>query len=410
MIVELIKRPFSRPLLFWMAGIVIQRCFHPGYLSFLLLVPPILLLLFSVFVKKRDEYAVGRVSARGWGVSFPFLLILIAVQTTELREMSGRAGASGQSKVEVWALRARERMVAPIGSLRLPEGYKSVLSTITVGERRGMPGEVRRRFSAAGIAHILSVSGFHVAIVCSFASILFSPLKRFRGGKLVKLMFTIFVVWAFAAVSGLAPPSIRAAIMLSFYLVGQYLERSSDQYNTLFASAFCMLVYNPFYLFDVGFQLSYISVASIIYFYPRLRRMVNVFNPLLAMPWKMACMSVAAQIGTSFICFYYFGQFSTVFLFANLPVGIIATVLIPTAIVWMLLPEGFVFYGAVQWVVESLCRMMMWVVEAFSSVPGASVNVRFNFVTMLLSYFILILLCRVLHIIRRARKRKISGK
>jgi competence protein ComEC len=347
-------------------------------------------------------------SEHGWGIVFPILLILLSVHTAEVHETAARNRPPSSSVIDEWAQQARNGLTAPLAKLNLPEEYKSVLSTITTGDKKKMPREVKRSFSAAGLAHILSVSGFHVAIICSFASILLSPLKRFKAGRLAKLLLTIITVWVFAAITGLAPPSVRAAIMLSFYLVGQYVNHSMDKYNTLFASAFCMLVYNPGYLFDVGFQLSYISVASILYFYPILRSMIRVINPLVAAPWEMICVSVAAQIGTSAICFYYFGQFSTVFLFANLPVGFLATILIPATIIWMILPEGFIIYDALQWMVEMLCRTIMWIVETFGNMPGATINIRFNLAAMLISYIFIALASAAIHIIRKAHARKVS--
>lgn len=102
--------------------------------------------------------------------------------------------------------------------------------------------------------------------------------------------------------------------MLSLYLTGRALRRVTDGYNTLAAAAFCMLAYNPYYLFDVGFQLSYLAVFFILFLVPRFKEWIVVRNPLLAMPWEWITVSIAAQIGTALLCFYYFGQFSDSFL------------------------------------------------------------------------------------------------
>ena len=86
-------------------------------------------------------------------------------------------------------------------------------------------------------------------------------------------------------ITGLAASAVRAGLMLTLYLTGRVLRRMTDGYNTLAAAAFCMLVFNPLYLFDIGFQLSYLAVLSILYLQPRLQNLIVVRNPVIAIPW-----------------------------------------------------------------------------------------------------------------------------
>ena len=160
--------------------------------------------------------------------------------------------------------------------------------------------------------------------------------------------------------------------MLTMYLTGGVLDRRAERYNILAASAFCMLVYEPLYLFDIGFQLSYLAVLSILYFQPRLQALIKVHNPFLRTPWGWVTVTLSAQAGTTFLCLYYFGQFSTVFLLTNLPLTFLATLLIPASLVYVFLPE---------WI---------WVVDAFSQVPGAVFSFRFDFPAMLVAYGMLL--------------------
>ena len=110
-----------------------------------------------------------------------------------------------------------------------------------------------------------------------------------------------------------------------------FSEDRFSGFSALTLTAFIMLIYQPMYLFDVGFQLSYLAVFFILFLVPRFKEWIVVRNPLLAMPWEWITVSIAAQIGTALLCFYYFGQFSTVFLFTNLPVTLLAMFLIPFA-------------------------------------------------------------------------------
>lgn len=151
-----------------------------------------------------------------------------------------------------------------------------------------------------------------------------------------------------------------------------------------------MLVYEPLYLFDIGFQLSYLAVLSILYFQPRLQALIKVHNPFLRTPWGWVTVTLSAQAGTTFLCLYYFGQFSTVFLLTNLPLTFLATLLIPASLVYMFLPEWIPGYGWLQVGVEWLAHGLLWVVDAFSRVPGAVFSFRFDFPAMLVAYGMLL--------------------
>jgi competence protein ComEC len=285
-----------------------------------------------------------------------------------------------------YAEEARQQLMTPFEHLQLTNAERSVLSAITLGYRSEMPYNVRQQFSVAGVAHILSVSGFHVALVCGFLLRTLSFLSISQTTRWIQYLLTIALLWTFTVVSGLAIASIRAAIMLTLYLTGKQLNRTTDGYNTLAASAFCMLVYNPFYLYDIGFQLSYTAVGFILYLKPRLSRLIRVRNPLLKTPWEWITLTLAAQTGVAFLCLYHFGQFSTVFLFTNLPIMLIATLLIPIALVWILLPVWLPGWDIIRCTIEILVRSMMWVVERFSSMQGSSLSFRFDLATMLLCY------------------------
>ncbi|GHT34243.1 hypothetical protein AGMMS49574_21370 [Bacteroidia bacterium] len=370
-----------------MAGIVIQTFGSFRILSFGLLVLPACLLLVAAVLKGKPQFACS--TRWTWGAVFACLLIFVAIQTTAYHQAYSAQSTPG--RLEQWAITTQQRLIEPIDKLNLPEAAKSTLATVTVGCRTAMPKDIQQQFSLTGVVHILSVSGFHVAIVCGFLSMMLSFFSFNDAGKWVRYFLIMLLLWAFTAISGLAPASVRSAVMLSFYLTGRQLARTTDGYNTLAASAFCMLVYNPLYLYDIGFQLSYIAVASIQYIQPRLDGLIEIKNPLLKTPWEWITVTLAAQAGVTFLSLYYFGQFSTVFLLANLPLTLISTLLIPVALLWLLLPAAFPGYTLLQYAVEALTQSMMWIVDSFSHIPGSSLTFHFTLSMMLLSYTALFL-------------------
>lgn len=388
MIKELQIRPFARPLFVWMAGIVLQTVFSCCPYSWALLLPPVVILAAAGLALRGQEHFCYDTRWL-WGAVFLSLLLFLSIQKTAYSQLE----ASSEHPVSLlsrWAREEQQRLLEPIAKLNLTDEEKSVLATITVGYRQVMNREVRSRFSATGVAHILAVSGFHVAIVCGFLSFLLSFLPRNGFCRWARYFSLLVLLWGFVAISGLAASAVRAALMLTLYLTGDVLDRRAERYNILAASAFCMLVYEPLYLFDIGFQLSYLAVLSILYFQPRLQALIKVRNPFLRTPWGWVTVTLSAQAGTTFLCLYYFGQFSTVFLLTNLPLTLLATWLIPACLAYMLLPEWMPGYGWLQVVVERLAHGLFEVVDAFSRVPGAVFAFRFDFLTMLVAYGMLL--------------------
>lgn len=381
---EIQKRPFVRPLFIWITGILLQVSFHCGLLSLLFLLIPFVIVALSYPASYLHGDICNYESRWVWGTVFLSLLLSLSMQQTAYWQ--DRSCAPKVSMLSALGEKGQERLLKPFDGLRLSEEEKSVLATLTLGYRKEMKRDVRKRFSATGVAHLLAVSGFHVAIVCGFLSLLFSFLPENSFSKWVRYLLMLCLLWGFVMITGLAVSAVRAALMLSLFLTGKVLRQTTDGYNTLAASAFCMLVFNPFYLFDIGFQLSYLAVLSILYLQPRLQNLIVVRNPLLSVPWGWITVTVAAQAGTTLLCLYYFRQLSLVFLFTNLPLTFLATFLIPAGIIWILLPASVPGYGLLQLFIEKLTHALLWIVDAFSRVTEATFYARINLWLTLLGY------------------------
>lgn len=426
MLDEIRKRPFIRPLFLWITGILLYRCCPSSGLGLAGLGLPFILLsasallagpAFSSGLEKRENGVYARRWV--WGLLFASLVLSLSLLATAIRTEgicqkrtlplfpAATAIAPGfpDTSVRPVAAPATEPLIPPSGQkaspspgplptvllpavgtgqrlqaalvekidrLRLSDEEKSVLATLALGYRQAMNRDTRRRFSVAGVSHILAVSGFHVAVVAGFVTFLLAGLPRRGLAKGIRWLLTLAIVWGYVWLTGAAASAVRAGVMLTLFLTGRLLGRPADRYNTWAAAAFCMLAYNPLYLFDIGFQLSYAAVFSILYFQPRLQRIIEVRNPLLAYPWEGLTLTVAAQAGTLLPCLYYFGRFPLVFLFTNLPVTVLATLLIPLGLLWIGLPAGCPGYDLLQTGVEGLTRGLVGVVDGFGGIPGAA--------------------------------------
>lgn len=384
------KHPFVRPLFVWIAGINLHIFCPARIISFSLLLISFVALLVSGLLPNKREPGNAYRQRWVWGGVFTSLLLVLSIQTTAFHERKPAQNISGKYRTATRSL--RQQLLSPLENTSLSNAEKSVLSTLTLGYKESVPKEIRQRFSATGVAHILAISGFHVATVCGFISLLLSFLTIHNAGQWIKYTVTLLFLWGFTLLTGLAASSVRAAIMLSLYLTGKQFRRNTDSYNTLAASAFCMLVYDPFYLFDIGFQLSYIAVFFILFLEPEINSWIKIRNPLVKKFWNLITVTLAAQTGVLFLCLYYFGEFSSVFLLTNLPVTLIATFLIPIALLWMILPAQTPGLQWLQYGMEALTHLMMWIIDAFSRIPGSSFAFHFRFSDMLIGYILLFIL------------------
>ena len=386
----------------WIAGTLCEVCYPFQQWSVLLLIPAVVVLACSL---RRGEAPceLRLATPKIMGVVLACLTVFLAIQSTALAEQ--RLDDPGHTQPSQWKQAARavqERVVERLGELRLSADEHAVLASLTVNERSAMTRELRQRFSAVGVAHLLAVSGFHVALVSGALALLLSLLPRTAPFRILRCGLMIVVAWGYAAVSGLSAPAVRAATMLTIYLIGVAIRRNPEPYNMLAATALLMLVGDPLRLFDVGFQLSFAAVFFILLLAPRITRLIDVHHPLIAPPWRLVAISLAAQIGTFPLCCYYFGRASLVFLFSNFFLSLVATLLIPAALVWVALPAGTPGLSVLQIAVERLTHILVAVVDRFSRLPWASVSVRFDLVQLIGVYVVLFFALRV--VISRSRR------
>lgn len=196
----------------------------------------------------------------------------------------------------------------------------AVAVALVIGFKDNMSPETMQSYTAAGVVHVLAVSGLHVAILFALLHQLLFFLNRKKHGKIIQSVFILLVIWIFSMVTGLSGSVVRAATMFSFITIGKNMKQPVNLFNLLACSAMVILLADPLLLMDVGFQLSYLAVLGI----GTLNRYIDHWlpreNKLIDYLWKMVAMSLAAQIATLPLTTYYFHQFPTYFLLANIVV------------------------------------------------------------------------------------------
>ncbi|PIS27882.1 MAG: DNA internalization-related competence protein ComEC/Rec2 [Candidatus Marinimicrobia bacterium CG08_land_8_20_14_0_20_45_22] len=270
-----------------------------------------------------------------------------------------------------------------------------ILKALIVGVRGEISDETVQAFVNSGVIHVLAVSGLHVSYVTLVFVVLFGflrvPIKPKTVLVVIALVFYVFVV-------DLRPSVMRAVIMASMVLISQAWEFRHNIYNTLIAAAFIQVLINPLQLFDMGFQLSFAAVFSIIYIYKRLEFLLpdlikpaSVKNPAMRRLNQMFLVSLAANLGTMPITIYYFNRIPIISLIANLfvipLVGVIGGLGFAQVILGAIWSPINIAYGEVQ-------MILIWILQKSimitSSVPHASlIFSSISLTGLVISYFIL---------------------
>lgn len=269
------------------------------------------------------------------------------------------------------ALSFRQLMLQKFEKYIADKDALSIASALVLGYRSDMEDEIVDTFSTTGTIHVLSVSGLHVGIVFLVFSGALYWMKGNKWLRVIKSILLIVLIWTYALITGFSPSILRAAIMISFALLAFQFMRNGNIYNTIAASALFLLVYNPRFIGDIGFQLSYLAVIGIVFLYPRIKKIIRVKSKILRLLWDYTALSIAAQLATFPLVIYYFHNFPTYFLPANLFVIVPATLIVYGGFVLLLVPSGTAAFFAGS-LLQTLIEFMMEVLKGFGNLPYAA--------------------------------------
>jgi len=295
--------------------------------------------------------------------------------------------SKGPTSLRGFSENIRNHIIHKLSETPIEKAQRVIIQALILGQRKDISKEMYGEYIAAGALHILAVSGLHVGILYLILSWLFKPLEYLKFGKQAKSVLLLLFLWGFAILAGLSPSVVRAVTMFSFFGLAGMLDRPTNSFNTLFLSFFTLLVFNPNWLYHVGFQLSYLAVFFILWIQPELYKSYIPKFYLDKLLWGIITVTLAAQIGIAPLSLYYFHQFPGLFFITNLVIlPFLAIILAGGLLVIILtiigqLPNSLAL--GYNWLIKQLNGFVHWIAQQQTFI---FTDISFSFSTMIAGY------------------------
>ncbi|PIV92906.1 MAG: competence protein [Flavobacteriaceae bacterium CG17_big_fil_post_rev_8_21_14_2_50_33_15] len=302
------------------------------------------------------------------------------------------------------ANKVREHLNLKLNPYSFNPDVLAIINAILLGQRQNLSEDVYSNYANAGAIHILAISGLHIGIILLFLKTFFKPIERLKHGLYIKTILIVLILWCFAIIAGLSASVTRAVTMFSIVAIGMHLKRPTNIYNTLAISMFVLLLFKPLFLFDVGFQLSYLAVFGIVSLDPYLYKLWIPKNKLIKTYWHTLTVTISAQLGIIPISIYYFHQFPGLFFVSNLliiPVlGFILGLGILVIILAVLNALPAILVDTFTLLIDLMNATVAWISQQETFLFK---NIPFSFLFVIASYIFIISLVR--YCIKRSYKR-----
>ena len=286
-------------------------------------------------------------------------------------------------------LQQREQLLQRFNDSGLDGDAYAVVAAMSLGDKSALTRDVKSAYSVSGASHVLALSGLHLGIIYMLLS-LFLPRRRWPA---LSQLLMILVVWAFVLLVGMPVSAVRSAVMLTIYGVLSIGRRNKMSVNVLAFTAFLMLMWNPAWLFDVGFQMSFMAVWAILLFVPLFTSVFSdqyyMEHPWVAKVWGMVAVSIAAQLGVAPLIAYYFGQFSTCFLLTNFLV-------VPAAFIILCLSIAVLLFPPLAYLLLYIVNGLNASLNTIATFPGASIGNLHPTILQVVLIYVLIVCCYLL--------------
>ena len=398
---ELTDRPLLYVLLFMMAGIFGGMVFFVSVVStrtsFIVLS---VLLLSALFFRNRAVISTLLLLLSS------FALGVVLISNSIDRGFRSTISFSAIDRVEEYMADEREKLLKVYSDAGLSADEYGIIAAVTLGERNAVSHELKESYRVSGASHLFALSGLHLSIIFALLSV-FLPTRMFPKGSAV---VQILLLWTYVLLVGIYPYLLRAAVMFTCYCLCRLVSRESRSIDVLILTAFILLVFNPQWLFDVGFQMSFMAMVGIFLLTPPMMKWVK--TPVLSYVYGIFVVSFAASLGTFPLIAHYFGRVSCYGLLTNLIASPCIALLLFCAFLMLLSAALQPYIAFLSIVTHALSVALKFIVgfmngaiHSIASLPGSSVSgVHISFAQVILVYVLIVcailIACHIKHGIR----------
>ena len=274
------------------------------FLSF----PPWVYLLLSVV------FAFCSIRRPGWAV----LLLCFVFLGAGAVQLGRMPRLQGPSALVQWAAGRKAAFSDWLGTLVSAGEEQAVFRALAIGDRAALTRDLKAAYRTSGAMHLLALSGLHVGLIYALLTWLLRPLGGHRTARLFRSVAVLAFLWFYALITGLSASISRAVLMITFYELSGLISGDRDGLSALAGSAFFLTLFRPEAPRDIGFQLSYTAVLSILLLHPRLSRLLATRSRLLRKVWELLSVSLCCQATCGVLAWLYFGTFPRYFLLTTL--------------------------------------------------------------------------------------------
>ena len=292
----------------------------------------------------------------------------------------------GKSALPLWKdqLNALHAFFKKCLTKHLSGQEEAIALALVLGDKSLLSRETTSSFTSTGALHVLAVSGLHVGLIMQLLLVVMQQFSAWIS-KYQAILFVVVLMWIYALLTGLSPSVLRAVFMFSVLAIGQIMGRSRDNLNVLFFTAFCLIFFQPFTLFDIGFQLSFAAMLGIFLFNSRITAIYSPQQFWLKWLWQGTAIGFAAQLMTTPLSLFYFHQFPNYFLLANTGLMLTSGLILGVGIALFAcshIPFLGAFLGKILNVlIYSSLKFLEWV-EALPGAVATGFNVPFWWVIL----------------------------
>ena len=299
-------------------------------------------------------------------------------------------GAAG--RIALWGGKVRGALLQVYREAGMEGDLLGVVSAMTLGEKSLVSREVREVFSGTGTSHVLALSGLHLGILFSLLQYILTFGGRLRRMRVPCQATVILFVWIYAVVAGMPQSLVRASVMCTLVCLAVIFRRSPLSAGNLHLAAFLILLFNPLSLFDVGFQLSFVSVLFILKLMPSVAPRRVVAASWVGRLWGFMAVSLCAQIGVAPLVAYYFHNFPTCFMMSNLVTVPASAVIVPLSFALLAFSWLHPLATALVWLLKTILHFLFAFLAFVAGIPGAFVPLYPSLATVVLVYASLLFL------------------